>query len=211
MTGKMRKIFEKLPEALPPIILIISSIFLFGPYTIYSGNFEELSVSFPAILIQLILPTMILLACLYVVDRLLPKRFRTRYLSILFVVGVLLWFQGNILVWRYGLLDGQAFDWSEGQWRGLVDGALWAGGLTVGVLAYRGMAKNAKTASIALILLQTVLLGYSSLQQPQIWLGQSNGAWRSASKRATTERVSMPSLMTFRATRRWTGSCCSAT
>ena len=38
----------------------------------------------------------------------------------------------------------------------------------------------------------------------------SASAWRSASKRATTSRVSIPSLMTFSATRRWTGSSCSA-
>ena len=35
-------------------------------------------------------------------------------------------------------------------------------------------------------------------------------AWRSASKRAMTLRVSIPSLMTLRATRRRTGSSCSA-
>ena len=35
-------------------------------------------------------------------------------------------------------------------------------------------------------------------------------AWRSASKRATTSLVSMPALMTLSATRRTTGSVCSA-
>src|SRR5207248_5060204 len=35
-------------------------------------------------------------------------------------------------------------------------------------------------------------------------------AWRSASNRAITDLVSMPSLMTLRATRRRTGSSCSA-
>ena len=38
----------------------------------------------------------------------------------------------------------------------------------------------------------------------------SASAWRSASKRAITCRVSMPSLMIFRATRRTTGRSCSA-
>ena len=35
-------------------------------------------------------------------------------------------------------------------------------------------------------------------------------AWRSASKRAMTSLVSIPSLMILIATRRWTGSSCSA-
>ena len=38
----------------------------------------------------------------------------------------------------------------------------------------------------------------------------SASAWRSASKRAMTDFVSMPSLMTLSATRRRTGSSCSA-
>jgi len=71
MAGNMRDMFAKPAEAFAPIALVVSSVFLFGPYTVYSGKFEDSSVSFPAILVQLILPAMILLACLRM---LLPPR-----------------------------------------------------------------------------------------------------------------------------------------
>jgi len=61
MTSTMRKINEGLPEACPSIILILSSIFSFGPYTIYSGNVGEFFLPLPTILAQLFLPAMIVL------------------------------------------------------------------------------------------------------------------------------------------------------
>ena len=54
-------------------------------------------------------------------------------------------------------------------------------------------------------------LGRAGVEHPAMfgWSIRAS-AWRSASKRAMTCRVSMPSLMTFRATRRRTGCSCSA-
>ena len=103
-------IAQKLIAVLSPAVFIVSLIFFFGPFNVYKGNISEFAVSLTSILALYLLPAVVLLSILTAIGLLLPNRLHRRYVSVMFVIGVLIWLQGNILVWKYGLLDGQGQD-----------------------------------------------------------------------------------------------------
>ena len=150
-------------------ILISSIIFFFGPFVIYSGNVSEFRVSLIDILKYYAIPGFVLLAVFLSIGMVLSKKYVKLYVSVIFGIGVLMWLQGNIFVWKYGLLDGHAFDWTKDQWRGWVDGALWLLLLAFSSFFYKTVYRFAILGSIALICLQTMYLGFNSFQRSEIW------------------------------------------
>jgi len=160
---------QKLIAVLPPAVFIVSLIFLFGPFNIYKGNISEFAVSLSSILALYLLPALALLSLLIGIGLLLPNRLHMRYVSVIFVIGVLIWLQGNILVWKYGLLDGQGFDWTKDQWRGWVDGGLWLLLLAGGFFFYKKVHRIVLLGCISLICLQSAYLGVNSFQYPETW------------------------------------------
>lgn len=165
----MGDIVRKLFPSISPAIFIVSNIFLFTPFTIYNGNIDEFSVSFPCILTFLALPALVTLFILSIIALSLPKNMHRRYISIEFIFGMLIFIQGNIVVWNYGLLDGQSINWSEDVWRALVDGTLWVMLIVTSVLFYKHIYKIAVTASIVLFFLQLTLVISTGFQNQEIW------------------------------------------
>jgi hypothetical protein len=160
---------SELISVLAPGILISSIIFLFGPFVIYSGNVSEFRVSLIDILKYYAIPGFVLLAVFLSIGMALSKKYVKLYVSVIFAIGVLMWLQGNIFVWKYGLLDGHAFDWTKDQWRGWVDGSLWLLLLAFSSFFYKTVYRFAILGSIALICLQTMYLGFNSFQRSEIW------------------------------------------
>ena len=161
----MKKILISLSAAL----LVVLDIFVFGPFNIYQGNVDEFSIPLRSILSTFLLPAMILLLLLSLPSLMLSWKAHQVYVSILSVLGVLLWLQGNFLVWKYGLLDGQGIDWSIKVWRGWADAALWAALLTMACLFFRKIYPLIARGSIALACLLLVSLLITSFQKPEIW------------------------------------------
>lgn len=172
LKNRFRLSKSELISVLAPGILISSILFLFGPFAIYSGNISEFQVSLIDILKYYAVPGVILVVLLLVIGVLLSKKYLSIYVSLLFMTAILLWIQGNFLVWEYGLLDGQSVKWSDNSWRGWVDGALWAILLIIACLFYKQIYKVATLSSTALISLQIVYLVCVSFQNPGIWKGK---------------------------------------
>ncbi len=150
-------------------VFIAANIFLFSPFTIYKGNINEFIIPLTTILTFFLFPALIIASTLCVIGLLLPKKFHQRYISILFAIGILIWLQGNIIVWKYGVFDGKGIDWSVGIWRGWLDGAIWC---VLIIFAFRFCNKVYKISnitSILLILLQVSVIIYTSIQKPDIW------------------------------------------
>lgn len=160
---------KKLRTILPPAVLIVTNIFLFGPLTIYSGNIGEFQLAFMVISGYLILPALILVLTLSLLGAILPPHLHKMYAVAIFILGILIWMEGNILVWKYGLFDGQGINWSKDQWRGWVDGAVWLTFVSIGVLAYRNIFRVVASGSVGMITLQLILSIYIALTQPDIW------------------------------------------
>lgn len=165
----MHVVLQRVLAVLSPSIFIVSNILLFGPFTVYQGNINELVVPFTSILSIFLFPGLILVSVLSAIGLLLPKELHRRYISILFILGILIWLQGNVLVWKYGLLDGQGIEWAKNVWRGWVDGTLWVLLLITAYLFYRQTYKIAAFASGVMVSLQLVFLVFMSVQKPEIW------------------------------------------
>jgi hypothetical protein len=159
----------KLKLVFPPLFLIISQIFFIGPTTIYLGNISEFDVSFLAVLKHYGIPALIIALIFLGIGFLLSRKYLVLYISLIFAIGILLWVQGNFLVWEYGLLDGQGFDWTKNVWRGWVDGTLWIAFLIMACLFHTRIYKAVKIASIAVLSLQLVYLTFLIFQRPKIW------------------------------------------
>jgi Sulfatase len=166
--GRAAKI-NKLITTLAVGLLIVSNLFVFGPATIYQANTEEMAIPLISFLKTLALPGLISLFVLCLVGLLLRGKSHQIYISVLFAFGVLVWLQGNFLVWNYGLLNGRGIDWAKDVWRGLVDGTLWAGLLVLSVLFYRKVHRIAAWGSAAVIAILSVSLLITSLQNPETW------------------------------------------
>ena len=169
---------KKFITSISVTVFIAATIFLFLPFTIYKGNINEFIIPLTTILTFFLFPALIIASILCAIGLLLPKGPHQRYISILFVIGILIWMQGNILVWKYGLLDGQGIDWTIGTWRGWVDGTLWIVLLVTAYIFYRKIYKIVGFASITILSFQIILLAFTSFQQPVIWKMESEGSHR---------------------------------
>jgi hypothetical protein len=166
------------PGLIVPALLITSQLFLFGPFTIYSGNEAEFAAPFWAITRHLLLPSAVLVSALIALGVILPARLRRGYAALLLGVGVLLWVQANLLVADYGPLDGSAIDWSVHDWRTKYELPLWVGVFVVAVVASRRVAAIATFASGMLLALQSVVLAAAVVQSDSAdraeWQGPSD-------------------------------------
>lgn len=130
-------------------------IFLFCPLTIYVTNSEEMRVGFQTLAWLYVLPFLactLLLAGLGVV---LPRGPRQCYAAVLAAVGVLLWLQGDVLLWDYGPLDGTFIDWQRESWKGYVDTPLWAAVIAAALYWRRRLLPRVRSLCLFLLAVQT--------------------------------------------------------
>ncbi len=106
------------------IILVINA-FVFMPLIIYMGNIDSFVMPIWTIVYYYSIPSLIIIGLIIVIGSLVTERHYPRFIAVIAVIGLLVWFQGNILVWEYGLLDGQNINWELHQWRGWVDLCIW--------------------------------------------------------------------------------------
>lgn len=145
------------------------SIFLSIPYSIYRGNLNEFVAPFTSIVLFFALPFMLITFAITAIGFLTPKEYYQRYVSMLFMCCLLIWLQGNILVWRYGFIDGHGIEWSEGAWRGWIDSMIWIGLLSIAFVFYRKIARSAPLAGVVMIFLQLVSIALMSYQSTDVW------------------------------------------
>lgn len=146
---------------IPAILVSLTAIatpLLFSPATVYFANLQDFSVPLgqmlPALLLVAGLAWLPLLALLLW----LPANIRDRGLALALGTGIVFWFQANLLLWDYGVLDGRPIDWWA-QWsRGVVDVLLW---LTVLVACYLLAARlrpHLVTIAVLLLVIQAAAI-----------------------------------------------------
>ena len=144
--------------------ILAFNIFLFAPFTLYVGNLDEFAISFSTILSLYFRPAIFLVAAFGLVGMVLTTSIFRCYLVLLAAISVLLWLQGNILVWDYGLLDGRGIDWKEGQWRGWVDLGIWFGAILIAIFFHRHIEKPIIYLAVATFSLQLIFSVFMGIQ-----------------------------------------------
>lgn len=147
------------------------TVLVFLPAEIYYGNVTEFPNSFadmlPSVVAVALLFTLLLTGVLMALPR---GRVRDIGVTVLFALAFLAWFQGNVLVWKYGVLDGRPIDWTAHRYHGLIDAAVWCLVLATAVFAFRFVNRIAATASVAFILLQAISISVQAARSPDRWI-----------------------------------------
>jgi len=155
----------KLPKATGVIVLAFFSLtfLVFGPSTVYLTNANEFSYRYWDLFLAGVLLAAAIslsLAVLLLGLKTLSATVYEKGLALIFAIGVLMWFQGNVLLWDYGPLDGRDIAWSTMTRRGYIDGAIWLGVLTAAAVLSRIIVRNARKACLFLLIIQ---FGYGAV------------------------------------------------
>ncbi len=105
--------------------------FLVTPLQLYLANLEEMKVDLESLVMLWLLPALTVFLVLFLLQRILKGIALDLFRLLIVGIVILSWFQGNVLLWDYGVLDGQAIDWGSYRRNALIDTAVWMGGLTI--------------------------------------------------------------------------------
>jgi hypothetical protein len=155
-------------------IILTAHVFLFVPFTLYTGNLGQFVTPFWSILALYAIPALGIVGLLMAFGALLSDMAYQRYIVLIAAVGLLLWLQGNALVWEYGLLDGHYIDWTQGVWRGWVDAGIWVAAILAAITFYRRVERSVIYLAVAVFSLQLVLFGFSGIQNANALQEKSN-------------------------------------
>ena len=159
-----------------PTLLVLLNIFLFAPFAIYSGNVDEFMLGFATLGSAYFYPAIVLFVVITAGGLLLPKRVFVPFVAVMFAGGILLWAQGNLVVWDYGLIGKEDIPWADYRWRGLLDSPLWLAGLAVAGWQSRKFVRFSTLGSLALIAVQGLQVGVESARKPQLWSDSEEAA-----------------------------------
>lgn len=160
---------SKVWSSLIPAALITLNIFFFGPFNLYYGNIGEFGSPLLSIIYDFLIPGLSLLVIATIIGVMLPAGLHRRYVSILFILGVLLWLQGNLILWDYELFGTGDIDWTIDVWRGWVDLGIWVVLIALSLILYKRFYPVARSACGALVTLQAILVIVNTTQKTEVW------------------------------------------
>ena len=172
----MKEITRRTVQLSAPTLLVLLNIFLFAPFAIYSGNVDEFTLGFATLASAYLYPAILLFVVITVGGLLLPKKVFAPFVAVIFAGGILLWAQGNLVVWDYGLIGKEDIPWTDYRWRGLLDSPLWLAGLAVAGWQSQKFVRFSTVGSLALLAVQGVYVGVESARTPQLWSDSEEAA-----------------------------------
>ena len=164
------QISDKAKKIFFPALMLVLNIFIFGTYIIYYGNASEFRFSYLNHILLLLTPTCAALIII-IIGFLLPQKIFNKFITIIFIIGLLLWVQRTFIVWNYGLLDGSLIKWDRIWWKGLIDISLWIFFIVIGLKFSSEILKYSSHISIGLIIVQLILMVITSINShDNIWV-----------------------------------------
>ena len=137
-----------------PSLLLGLQIGLISGWNVYRGNQAEFDHGLLD-LTPFLLPVVVALTAMFwFLPALLPNRTHLRSISFITMFGILLYVQGNFLVWDYGVFDGGQVPWARHQSKGWLETALWTGTLAWALFRPGALSRFSRTICLALIGLQ---------------------------------------------------------
>jgi hypothetical protein len=166
MSIPMKKWFHAIAAAM----LFSCTLALFGPLQLFIPNSLEFDFSLSQLLPSLGAVAFAVFLLLVLMLMLLPERFNLheRGVALVFTLGFLLWFQGNFLVWKYGLLDGQAIDWGKKIIYGLIDTPIWIACLLLAAWRPAFLYRRVRTLALLVLIIQLLLASFFVINQPEL-------------------------------------------
>jgi Phosphoglycerol transferase and related proteins, alkaline phosphatase superfamily len=150
--------------------MVIFTLFLFAPLTLYFTNILEYSLLLSKIWYIMVLISLAGTVLLTGILTILKQSILRKMVSILFVLGVLFWLQGNIFVWDFGVLDGTEINWKDHRTVSVFEIALWLLLLVFALIKTDTISKISRFGSICILGIQCVsivFLGINSSDEPE--------------------------------------------
>jgi len=151
-----KELHEKIVTSLCVSSFFGLTLFFFGPVHLYFTNILEFSSSFSEIYYYFIAAAVLCILLLTSFLVCLKSSVHQKTVLVIFILSFLLWFQGNILVWDSGLLDGKEIRWDAYFVYGLVGTGIWAFLFLIGFLLASKLRKVVRGASLAFLLIQLI-------------------------------------------------------
>ena len=142
---------------------VVTTLLFFVPVTIYSGNQPEFSAALFEILLTLMPLAAFAVLAAALIAAVIGDRGASVLTSALAFLAVLMYAQGNFLVWDYGSFDGRTIDWGKYLVEGLLDGLVWAVVLCAAILAHEKLLPLALKAVSVVLLIQIVAVAVHSV------------------------------------------------
>jgi len=156
----LREFLSELKILLAPVLLVVTNIFIFVPFTVYKGNHNEFEFGFIDLLTSYVFSMFAVVTILYIAVFIISRRNKSLCVSLIMAVGVLLWLQSNFLVWNYGVFDGQGIQWNEFPWQGCVDIFFWSVVMLFAIVYRNKLFELSTFVCVCFILLQLGVLSF---------------------------------------------------
>ena len=152
--------------------IIASFLFFFGPSQMYLSNAPMFHFVYTDVLFKFLpifIGGWILGFALLSLMLLFPVKWNIhpRFIALGTGAAIMLWIQGNILVWNYGVLDGKPIQWAKFMKNGLIDGFLWIVILVTSIFLFRVLYKYSKKICFFLLIIQLVTTSILYFQNPE--------------------------------------------
>ena len=155
-------------------IFLVSFFFSFtlalaAPLHIYLTNKLEFPFSTWEVIVAvfpIFLGLLLITSCLLGLLKGVPRKLGV---ATVFIISMLLWVQGNLLVWNYGALDGRDIDWNALWVFGVLDGSVWVVGVALAFSRAEGLLKHVVSSlSILLVGIQCLTLSLLFANSPPL-------------------------------------------
>ncbi len=165
MTALSRKNWKAL--AISSLLLAFTAL-TFTPLHIYTTNTIEFQFSLSQLFrICLVVSSGIALA-IFLLLACLPRLFHEKGVAFVIALAVLIWAQGNLLVWHYGIFDGRDINWQNCFLFGFVDVAVWLAVLTATWFGAAFIYRQRQRIVLALALIQMISVGIDIARMPRL-------------------------------------------
>ncbi|MFA7685465.1 MAG: sulfatase-like hydrolase/transferase [Candidatus Gracilibacteria bacterium] len=132
--------------------------FFFSAMNVHYINIAEFDFTAKQVAIYLIIFCIVLTVLITKFVTFFKHKTVEKIVVLFLALGVLVWIQANLVPWDYGVLDGKEIDWEHKKIYGYLDGGMWILGLLICFFKSKVFYKNARTISVAFILVQVIFL-----------------------------------------------------
>jgi len=135
----------------------------FTPLHIFASNALEFDYSLTHVLKVSLLASTLAALLIFLLTFGLPRRLNEKSVAVTSMLAILVWIQGNVLVWPYGVLDGRDIPWQRFRIQGIVDVVVWVALLIVAWAASAFLSKQAAKIALLLLVIQSLSTGMDLL------------------------------------------------
>ncbi|MFA6216634.1 MAG: sulfatase-like hydrolase/transferase [Candidatus Omnitrophota bacterium] len=137
-------------------VLFSLTLFFFTPLQIYLTNRLEFPYVFSQVASVFVMISFSAALLFTVTLLLLPAALRKRCVVGMAIVSLLIWLQGNIFVWNYGVFDGKEIEWIKFRVQGFFDAFVWLAGAALVVFKAELVCRGIRKLAAGLFLIQFI-------------------------------------------------------